>query len=66
MHIYDISQVNSINSFKDLSENLKYIITFNNMPGESMLGAVRFLKTLFYVSILYAIFNIVLKKVIKK
>ncbi|MDY7062475.1 MAG: acyltransferase family protein [Sarcina ventriculi] len=66
LHIYDISQVNSINSFKDLSENLKYIITFNNMPGESMLGAVWFLKTLFYVSILYAIFNIVLKKVIKK
>lgn len=66
LHIYNVTQIKMINSLNDLIEDLKSIITFNNPAGESMLGAVWFLRTLFYVSILYAIFNIIFKKLFKK
>lgn len=65
LHVYDITQINRINGINDFIENLKNIITFNGTP-DTLLGAAWFLKVLFYVSILYAMFNIVFKKIFKE
>lgn len=64
LHIYSLSNVQVLHSFSDWVNVLKQIFTFN-YTGDSMLGAIWFLKAMFYVSILYVIFNIVFKKVFK-
>lgn len=64
LNIYNQSQTIRINGINDIILNLKSIITFNSTDN-ALLGAVWFLKALFYVSILYAIFNVVYKKVFK-
>ncbi|HII4514740.1 acyltransferase family protein [Clostridium perfringens] len=64
IYVYDSAKLGYINSFSDFIYYLKYIITFN-YSGDSMLGAIWFLKALFFVNILYLIFNITLKKLFK-
>ncbi|MDK0708127.1 acyltransferase family protein [Clostridium perfringens] len=61
LHIYDNFDLSKITSFGDWIPVLKQIVTFN-FTGDSMLGAIWFLRALFYVTILYAIFNIIYKR----
>lgn len=65
LNIYNQSQIARISGVNDIILNLKNIITFNSTDN-ALLGAVWFLKALFYVSILYSIFNILYKRIFKK
>ena len=62
LHIYDNFDLSKVHNFSDWIPILKQIITFN-FTGDSMLGAIWFLRALFYVSILYSSFNIIYKKI---
>ncbi len=65
LHIYDDFHLSKITSFGDCIPIVKNIITFN-FTGDSMLGAIWFIRALFYVTILYALFNIIYKKLDSK
>ena len=60
LNIYDIDNINRITNMNDFIYNFKSIITLNAIL-DTLLGDTWFLKSLFYVSIWYPIFNIVLK-----
>lgn len=62
IHFYNTSQVEYIESFKSFLENILYIFTFN-YTGDNLLGAIWFLKSLFYVNLLYLLFNIICNKI---
>ena len=62
INIYNSSQIAPINSLTDWVNVFKQIITFN-YTGDNLLSAIWFLKTLFFVNILFITFNIISKKI---